>query len=261
MTSTTAAMTTEQYIERVVALLPHHARDKAAITEDIRAHITELREHGATEDEAIERLGTPYEVAAAFADTSSVDVVGDTLDRLIHDWQGGRALQYATVSQRVAAFLIDLMLPVLALIIMLIISRFTPDIWEGGAALFLFMLSYGLISLAFGLFYFPLLEWRWGQTIGKRVMHIRVKTVAGEPVPLLAAFVRRIPLFMQFFPFDAAFALFTERRQRAFDIVARTVVTSDEPPRIGVARVTALGVTIAFGIMMAAVWYLFFTAS
>lgn len=261
MTSTTEAMTTDEYIAQVVALLPHHARDRASIAEDIRAHIAELMAHGSSEAEAIERLGTPYEVAAAFADGSTPDVAGDTLDRLIHNWQGSRMLQYASVSQRIAAFIIDLMLPAAALILILAVVRLSPGSSSGGYGLFAAMISYALICLAFGWFYFPLLEWKWGQTLGKRIMHIRVKTVAGASPQLLATFVRRIPLFMQFFVFDAAFALFTERRQTAFDIVARTVVVSDEPPVLSTARLIALGTAVAFCVMAAGAWYMLFSAT
>lgn len=261
VTSTTAAMTTDQYIAQVVALLPQHAHDRASIAQDIRAHIAELMAHGATESEAIERLGTPYEVAAAFADGSTPDVAGETLDRLIHDWQGGLTLQYASVSQRVAAFMIDLMLPVLALVVIVAVARLSPGVWSGGYGLFGAMILYATICVAFGWFYFPLLEWKWGQTVGKRVMRIRVKTVKGEDPRLLATFIRRIPLFMQFFVFDAVFALFTERRQRAFDIVARTVVVSDEPPVLSTSRLIAIGAVVAFCVMVVGAWYLLFTAT
>lgn len=261
MTSTTEAMTTDQYVAQVIALLPQHAHDRVSIAEDIRAHIAEMMAHGASESEAIERLGTPYEVAAAFADGSTPDVAGETLDRLIHDWQGGLTLQYASVSQRIAAFIIDLMLPVVALIVIVAIARLSPGVWSGGYGLFVAMITYALICFAFGWFYFPILEWKWGQTVGKRIMHIRVKTVTGDDPRLLATFIRRIPLFMQFFVFDAAFALFTERRQRAFDIVARTVVVSDDPPVLSTARLIALGTVVAFCVTVVCTWYLLFAAT
>lgn len=260
MTSTAAAMTTEQYIEQVIALIPHRAHDRAALIEDIRAHIAELRAHGATEEEAIERLGTPAEVAAAFADAtpSSADVAADTLDRLIRNWQGGLILQYASFSQRVTAFIIDLTLPAVCLIVLIAIALNGMDD-SSSSTPFVAMICYIVIVLGFSWFYFPLLEWRWGQTVGKRVMKLRVVTVAGERVSLLAAFVRRIPLFMQFLPLDAAFALFTERHQRAFDIVARTVVTSDNPPKVAIARLTAACTVVLFGVAFGAALYLLFS--
>jgi uncharacterized RDD family membrane protein YckC len=46
----------------------------------------------------------------------------------------------------------------------------------------------------------------------------------GSRAGWVAAIIRRIPFFMNFFPIDALFVFFTERRQRAFDKVAGTVV-------------------------------------
>jgi uncharacterized RDD family membrane protein YckC len=261
MTSTTAPMTTEQYIERVVALLPHHSHARAAIAEDIRAHIAELRAHGATEEEAIERLGTPAEVAAAFAEAtpSGADIPGDTLDRLIREWQGGLTLQYASFSQRVTAFVIDIVIMTVCVIGLVAISFTVPSSNARVGALFFGLFAYKIIVVASSVFYFPLLEWRWGQTIGKRVIKLRVVTVAGDRVSFLAAFVRRLPLFMQFFPLDALFALFTERHQRAFDIVARTVVTSDDPPKVVRDRLVAVATVILVAATAATLMYLVFS--
>ncbi len=38
------------------------------------------------------------------------------------------------------------------------------------------------------------------------------------------AFLRRLPFYFEIWPVDALFIPFTEKRQRAFDIVARTIV-------------------------------------
>ena len=41
-------------------------------------------------------------------------------------------------------------------------------------------------------------------------------------ISLGQAFLRQLPFFAQFFFIDALFALFTERRQRAFELLTRT---------------------------------------
>jgi uncharacterized RDD family membrane protein YckC len=245
----------------VVALLPHHSHARAAIAEDIRAHIAELRAHGATEQEAIERLGTPAEVAAAFAEAtpSGAEVPGSTLDRLIREWQGGLILQYASFSQRVTAFVIDIAIAAVCIIALIAIAFTAPFEGAQTGAMLIGLFAYKIIIVGSSVFYFPLLEWRWGQTIGKRAMKLRVVTIGGERISLLAAFIRRLPLFMQFFPLDALFALFTERHQRAFDMVARTVVTSDNPPKTVRDRLVAAGTVILAGAMFATALYLFFS--
>jgi uncharacterized RDD family membrane protein YckC len=74
------------------------------------------------------------------------------------------------------------------------------------------------------LFYFPLLEGRWGQTAGKRLLGLRVLREDGLPIGYKQAFIRRISFYFEILPIDALFILFSPRRQRAFDQVAGTVV-------------------------------------
>ncbi len=83
-----------------------------------------------------------------------------------------------------------------------------------------FIAALALLSIA----YFPFLEWRYGQTLGKYLLSIHVTGEDGLRATLPGTIVRRIPFFFEFFWLDAIVAFFTERRQRAFDLVARTVV-------------------------------------
>jgi uncharacterized RDD family membrane protein YckC len=76
--------------------------------------------------------------------------------------------------------------------------------------------------------YFPVFEALFGQTAGKRVFGVVVAKDSGERIGAGAAFVRRIPFAFDIWPFDAAFLLFTARRQRAFDLVAKTIVIRAE---------------------------------
>ena len=47
---------------------------------------------------------------------------------------------------------------------------------------------------------------------------------SGAPITLGQAFVRQLSLVFQIFWIDALFALFTERRQRAFELLSKTRV-------------------------------------
>ena len=78
--------------------------------------------------------------------------------------------------------------------------------------------------LVLSLVYFPLLEAIWGTTIGKKLVGLCVVRENGTRIGLGAAFLRRIPCYVALFWLDAVFALFSPRRQRAFDRVAKTIV-------------------------------------
>ena len=55
-------------------------------------------------------------------------------------------------------------------------------------------------------------------------------TESREQIGWGAAIVRRLPLFLEIFWIDAVFALFTRNRQRAFDLLAKTVVVECRAP-------------------------------
>lgn len=79
--------------------------------------------------------------------------------------------------------------------------------------------------------YFPIFEALFGQTAGKRLFGTVVAKDTGERAGLGATIVRRIPFMFDIWPFDAAFLLFTARRQRAFDLAAKTIVFRAEGRR------------------------------
>jgi hypothetical protein len=81
-------------------------------------------------------------------------------------------------------------------------------------------------TIAFSVLYFPLFEARTGQTPGKRLFGIAVVKTSGTAVHFWRALLRRLPSLFNFALLDALFAAFTARRQRAFDIVAGTLVVS-----------------------------------
>jgi uncharacterized RDD family membrane protein YckC len=81
-----------------------------------------------------------------------------------------------------------------------------------------------LIVFVLVLLYFPVLESLFGQTAGKRVFGTFVARETGERIGFWTAVVRRIPFLFDIWPIDAVFVFFTARRQRAFDLAARTIV-------------------------------------
>ena len=63
-----------------------------------------------------------------------------------------------------------------------------------------------------------------GQRVGKRLFGLQVVTEKGTRIGIGQAIVRQLPIFFQVIFVDALFALFTDRRQRAFEMLSKTRV-------------------------------------
>lgn len=201
----------EAYVAEVVKRIPPAVAERGRIAADVRTHVLERVEAGEPIQEAIRRMGRPEEVARAYL--------------------AEIPLPLASVGRRTGAFMIDLGLGALLVLPLLLVVfggmlppladvelLYTP--WLLVGALFVMAASAMLLSVV----YFPAAEALFGQTVGKRLLHICVTMESGEHLGWGAAIVRRLPMFLEFFLLDALFALFTRRRQRAFDLVAKTVV-------------------------------------
>ena len=67
----------------------------------------------------------------------------------------------------------------------------------------------------------------FGKTLGKYLMRIRVVRETGSPIGLGSSFVRRLSFYFDILWVDALFIFFTDKNQRALDIVAKTVVARE----------------------------------
>jgi uncharacterized RDD family membrane protein YckC len=202
----------ERYVAEVMRNVNLSRRERERIEADLRSHLAEATAAGAPPAEAILRLGSPAQVAEAF--------------------MLGAKLSYAGVWRRLAAFAVDAALA-LAVAAPLVgigvgLSNMLPAAlewgWWANAALFGVAMSFGIAGTAAALLYFPIAEGRFGQTLGKRWLGLRVLKESGLPIGYKEAFLRRIPLYFRFAVLDALFVPFTAKKQRAFDLVARTVV-------------------------------------
>ena len=72
--------------------------------------------------------------------------------------------------------------------------------------------------------YYILLETTTTQTVGKYILGIRVVRESGAKISIGQAIVRHMPLFFSFYVIDSLFALFTEKKQRAFELISKTRV-------------------------------------
>ena len=144
---------------------------------------------------------------------------------------------YAGFWRRTAAFLIDaaliLVFSAFAGGLFVLLSNMVPQnpvttaekVWQTVLILFMVVSANACIAMIMG--YFPILEVRFGQTLGKRLLHLRVLTEDGLPIGAWQAFLRRLSFYFEIFPIDALFVPFTARRQRGFDILAHTIVVEE----------------------------------
>jgi uncharacterized RDD family membrane protein YckC len=135
--------------------------------------------------------------------------------------------------RRLAAFAVDMAVIIAAAAVpaltAIALGNLVPRHPEGwglvlGALVLLAALACALGSVGVILLYFPILETRFGRTIGKRLLGLWVVGETGLAIGYKEAFLRRLSFYLEILPVDALFIPFTLRRQRAFDIVARTLV-------------------------------------
>ena len=67
-------------------------------------------------------------------------------------------------------------------------------------------------------------EARYGKTVGKHLRGLRVVTESGARISTGQAIVRNLPWLLEVWWIDALFALFTDKRQRAFELLSKTRV-------------------------------------
>lgn len=206
----------DKYINQVLHHVHAPERDRARFAMDLQAHVQEAVAAGESPRAVLARMGTPAEVAAEFM----VQV----------------PLTYASFWRRVAAYAIDLVVVMIVAGVFGILAILPANLvprhpvgadWVVGGALILLIVAMTSAALGVILLYFPVLEGRFGQTVGKRLLGLTVLKESGLPIGYGEAFLRRLSYYFEFLPLDALFVPFTARQQRAFDIVARTIVVRD----------------------------------
>lgn len=189
----------ERYVEDVLDHLPPAVPGLHRVGLDLTAHLREAAEDSGSPEEAVREMGTPEEVAAGYAE--------------------GLDLEPASLGDRSGAFLVD---AGLGAALSTLVFAINLDLSSDSGLVVAIVLA--TIFAALSLLYFPVFEAWYGQTLGKRLFGLCVAREDGRRAELWRTVVRRLPLFFEIFWLDALFAPFTEKRQRAFDIVASTVV-------------------------------------
>jgi len=189
---------TEHYIQQVLDLLPPTTPTRAQIAIELRGHIAERIAGGQDESEVLRQLGDPRTLAESYL--SAVPLVP------VSFWR------------RAAAKAIDVMLLLAVIVPAACLAWYYERPW-----LLLGALVGG--SLMFAL-YVIVAEAHAGETIGKHVMRLRVVRESGARISIGQSIVRQLPMFLQVFWIDVMFALFTEKHQRAFELLSKTRVVA-----------------------------------
>jgi uncharacterized RDD family membrane protein YckC len=141
---------------------------------------------------------------------------------------------HAEILQRAMAFILDLMVLIPALALLSDLFNWVPETAEVDLSDPRWR---GFLGLAFGLdmAYHYVFEWASGWTVGKRILGLRVTEADGSRLTFRGALLRNLVR-----PVDAQFPLgvflgmsilmVTRRRQRAGDLLARTLVVQDRKP-------------------------------
>lgn len=229
----------EKYIKEVLSHIHAPNTEKQRLEEDLRTHCEEALKSDEAVDEVIRKLGKPEDVAQSFM--SEIQ------------------LHYAGFWRRLGAFILDILfcLNITLPFLLLIAATFGLDEDEMNLIVFVLLLFFGLGATGVFLLYFPLLESRFGQTLGKKFFHLWVIAESGKKIGIGQAILRRLSMFFDFLWLDALFIPFTEKKQRALDIVARTAVIKDERRNIGwQAFLLILGLSFTLCLMAAAFFLL-----
>jgi uncharacterized RDD family membrane protein YckC len=192
--------TMDDYIRQVVDRMPSGTPLRSQIALELKAMIGERLARGQSMDEVLRQLGDP----ASFAES----------------YLSAEPLEAAAFWPRAAAKIIDFVVvaSVLALAVVFRRLRLQSDMGIGVPGLILVFL------VVISPLYTVLAEYWAGKTIGKWLMGLRVVRESGARIGLGQAFVRHLALVFQVFVFDCLFALFTEKRQRACELLSKTRV-------------------------------------
>ena len=192
----------EIYVQQVLRhIVRGPVRDQ--IEAELRGHIADRIERGGSVEDAIRQLGDPRGLAESY-------LTAVPMRKPPH-------------FRRLLAKLVDLVLVFLLPCIVFWVWWTTAAHKESEPVWIGFAIAY-VLALGFSCWYPILMEYSSGQTLGKRMFGLQVVTEKGARIGLGQAIVRQLPIFLQVFTIDWLFALFTDRRQRAFEMLSKTRV-------------------------------------
>jgi uncharacterized RDD family membrane protein YckC len=191
-------MTAEAYVQSVIDHVPPRMGLREQIAMEVRSHIAERLEHGQPLAAVLGQFGDPRALAESYLAAVPLH------NARVMPRAAAKLIDAAAVAGVVgaAAFALWFVLPQN-------VRNFVPVLCI--LACFVGFVGYTVYA-----------EYRAGQTIGKRLMGIHVVRESGARISLGQSFIRQLPLLGQIFIIDALFALFTEHKQRAFELITKT---------------------------------------
>lgn len=204
-------MTAERYIELVIGCMPPGTPSRDQIAMELKGHIAERLQHGQSLDEVLAKLGDPAALAASYL--SALPLVSASF--------GARAL----------AKLLDVVL------VMAFVAPVAWFVWRTAPLLSFFVILGIVLAVPI---YTIVMEFTRGHTMGKRAMGLRVVQESGLRLTLGRAIVRQLPILLNVFWIDMWFVLFTERKQRAFELLSKTRVVQTSPVEAPIVSAVAM---------------------
>jgi uncharacterized RDD family membrane protein YckC len=196
----------DDYINRVLDELPPATPRRQQIALELRGHIAERLAAGRSLPDVLAQLGDPLALAESYL--SAVPLVS------------------APHGRRILAKTIDIV-TIFAVVVPLALSTMLFQRSEL-MPFVAFIVIFGVSCLC--AVYLVVAEWRFGQTLGKYLVGLRVVRESGARISLGQSIVRQLPVFLEVFLIDALFVPFTDKRQRAFELLSKTRVVADEAP-------------------------------
>jgi len=197
--------TADDYISRVLDAMPRATPLRSQIATELRGHIAERLGDGHVLEDVLQHLGDPAALAESYL--AVVPLVA------------------ATFWRRALAKVVD----VLAAIVVIVPGVWLA-VWSVPEQFLVFVPVLAILSgsLIFGVGTIIAESWI-GQTPGKRLLGMRVVRENGARIGPGQAIVRQLPMFLQFYWIDVLFALFTDKGQRAFEVLSKTRVVLANP--------------------------------
>lgn len=198
----------DDYINRVLDHLPQGTPLREQIAMELRGHIAARLESGQPEADALRQFGDPTALAESYL--SAVPLVS------------------ASFLQRGFAKSIDVFVVVMTIALFVGL----PVVWVAEHREWPFLFKFGVLlavlAATFGFGLYTIVAEHWlGFTLGKRALRLRVVRESGAPIGLGQAIVRQLPMFLQVYWIDVLFALFTDKSQRAFELLSKTRVVAE----------------------------------
>ncbi len=198
-------MTVQDYLAQLADAMPRMMPERDQIVADVRAHIEEEMQRGVALDAVLARFGDPADLAASYLSETP--------------------LISASFWRRAAAMAIDIAIP--AAIAIPLAAMSGPVSRD---TMLLVPIFLGLFAVIVGfVVYIVVGESRFGQTLGKHWLNLLVVRESGARISVGQAIVRLLPCVLHVWWIDVFFALFTEKRQRAFEILSKTRVVTIDP--------------------------------